>query len=195
MAHICLAAGTVLLFLAAGRIRPAAQRHRPNFRTHLDLDKMDILIETRRYEEAEQACRKVLEKYPDDHEAHCFLSNMLTYLGKEDEACAELMPLAACARPRDPWVFVHLGYLFAVDGKYSMAKWALDRGLERFPHDVDLLSSRSRLSLQTSEKIAALGYAQQALLEDPQDLNALWAKVLALEIMNPMMRRKRYWTN
>ncbi len=180
---LCLGLGTVILFLAAGRIHTDPQRRRPNFRTRLDLDLMDTLLSARRYEEGARVCREILDRYPGDHEAHCYLATCLMYMGEEDEARAELMPLAACARPKDPWVFSQLGYLFSSDGQYGLARWALDRGLELFPHDVELLTSRSRYSLEDGEAVRALGYAQQALLEDPEDQNALWAKVTALEAL------------
>jgi len=180
---LCLAAGAVVVYLSAGRMRTEPQRHRPNFRTRLDLDLMDTLIQAQRYEEAADECRKVLKAYPRDHEAHCFLASTLIAMGDEDAACGELMPMAACARPRDPWVFAQLGFLFAADGRHETARWALDRGLEIFPHDVELLVARSRLSLEENEAIRALGYAQQALLEEPEDQNALWAKIMALEVL------------
>jgi len=180
---LCLAAGAAMVYFAAGRMRADARRTRPRFRTRLDLDEMDDLMQARRYEEAEKRCREVLERDEGDHEAHCYLASCLMGEGREDAARAELMGLAACARPRDPWVFSQLGYLFAEDGQVALARWALDRGLELFPHDIDLLVSRSRMALDDGETMRALGYAQEAILEDPRDVGALWAKTVALEAL------------
>jgi len=154
---VCIAASAAAAFFAVGGFKSKDERLRPVFRTRIDLQQMETFMETRKFEEGEAACRKVLETDPSDHEAQCYLAGYLAAQRRPDEAMAVLMKLASEPRPRDPWVFAQLGFLFAECGQNRLSAWALDRGLELFPRYTELLVSRSRLYLEEGDSIRALG--------------------------------------
>jgi len=148
-------------------------------RSHLDLDRADALLDAKQHETVEGLCREVLRRHPRDHEALVYLCAALGAQNRTDEACRVLLPLCH-GRATDPWVFYQMGYLCYNQGMSDSAAWYLDRGLEYFPENTELLSARARLYYETENYLRALGTAEQALLREPEDTPSLWVKALSL---------------
>jgi tetratricopeptide (TPR) repeat protein len=120
----------------------------------------------RRYEEAAQAYREIIDRYPYDTEARYFLAHSLWDLGRLEEGIEELEVLADL-EPNNSAVWSMLGHAHLELGDFNQAVVALQRYLELEPTNPNAHHSLADAYRAQGELDLAASAYERALELDP----------------------------
>jgi tetratricopeptide (TPR) repeat protein len=136
------------------------------------------------HEDALEAALRLVEFAPADPEMLQLIGELYN-LCQQPEAAVAHLTSALQRRPEDPVLLYHLGVGLHMQGQVDEAVAALRRALQRMPDSVEILFTLSWMlatesSLAADRQTAALGYAERALRQAPDDSRSLAAHALAL---------------
>jgi tetratricopeptide (TPR) repeat protein len=138
-----------------------------------------VLLEQRRFKEAEQAARKHLADDPDDGFAHAQLAIALSAQGKNKQALAEVQTAVGLS-PDEPYCHYVLGVVLAENGELISAADAVREAIRLEPEDPDSFSALASIHMERERWSEALAAAEQGLAIDPENVDCLSVRSNAL---------------
>ena len=134
---------------------------------------INLYMRGKRFPEAEELLRKLVDLRPDDPNVHLQLGRVLAAAGKRDDAIAELQA-AAKATPGDMALRHDLGDLYLDAGKYDLAVAQYKPLVEGTPNDYDLHMSYGRALLLLHDFPEAQRQFTAAVNLKPDSGDAYW---------------------
>jgi tetratricopeptide (TPR) repeat protein len=146
---------------------------------NIHLTQAQLLLQTRRYKDAESALRQALAAVPNDADAHSLLALSLYYQDRNADALREARAAIGLA-PDDGFAHYVRALILLDDGEADDALRAIQESLR-----LDLNSARyhavvSRIYLRKKDWSRALTAAEAGLQLDPEDVTCLNLQAMAL---------------
>lgn len=134
-----------------------------------------LLIEEKRWPDAEPVLRKALTENPTDPALNAELAQVLTAEGKPSDAVAVLENLHA-AKPDDPRIAAALADVYTETGAAAKAGPIYEEALKAAPHDPALLAGQGDALVRAGQFAQALPLLEEATRLDPANGNA-WSSL------------------
>jgi tetratricopeptide (TPR) repeat protein len=130
------------------------------------------LLTQKKYNAANDALAEYLKQSPGDRSAHFDRASALLYLGKFDDALAELDLSAAGSAPTAD-TFKMRGEIFMQQKKWKEAADVLKQALSLAPQDSEIAAWIGRADVELKQYPAAVGILVQVHERNPQDADTL----------------------
>lgn len=143
------------------------------------IQRASLLIEHRRYEDAERELRVVLASEPNHPYALALIGLSKTELGNHDEAL-DYLRQALGQQPDNPYFLYLIGLVHLRKDKISEAQKFILSAISFDPHNADYFGVMALIKLQETRWEEALTYANRGLQADPGNLACLNARSTAL---------------
>ncbi len=143
------------------------------------LAQAQLLLQTRRYKDAESALRQALAAAPNDAHAHALLALALYYQDRNDEALRESRTAIGLAPDADYAYYVRALILLDQD-RPDDALRAIREALRLDPNDATYHAVVSRIHMRKREWKPALAAAEAGLQCDPEHVTCLNLRAMAL---------------
>ncbi len=134
-----------------------------------------LLIQAKRWSDAEPVVRKALQMNPSDPALQAELAEVLGAQGKRDEAVGVLEKLHA-ARPGDPAVSAMLADLYVQTGAAAKAVPLYAEAVAAHPHDPALSAAQGDALVRAGQFEAAIPVLKEATGLDPKNGDA-WSSL------------------
>ncbi len=151
----------------------------PDTNSPLPLDRILLLLDTRRYDLAEKELRLALATDPNQYLPHCLLALTLVELGRPQDALVEAQTGVHLAPDQAYVHFVHARVLGRLD-RLPDAERAIREAIRIEPENDTHWSFLSSIHLQRERWQDALNAADKALALDPEDVQAANLRAQAL---------------
>jgi tetratricopeptide (TPR) repeat protein len=143
------------------------------------IQRATLLIEHRRFEDAERELRLVLASDPNHPYALALIGLSKTELGKHDESI-DYLKQALGQQPDNSYFLYLMGLVYLRKGNVKEAQKFLMSAISYDPHNADYFGVIALIKLQENEWEEALTYANRGLQADPENLVCLNARSTAL---------------
>jgi tetratricopeptide (TPR) repeat protein len=147
------------------------------------IQRATLLIEHKRFEDAERELRLVLASDPNHPYALALIGLSRTELGKHDEAI-DYLKQALGQQPDNSYFLYLMGLVYLRKGKQKEAEKFLLSAISFDPHNADYFGVVALIKLQEVQWEEALTYANRGLQADPENLVCLNARSTALLKLN-----------
>jgi tetratricopeptide (TPR) repeat protein len=143
------------------------------------IQRATLLIEHRRFEDAERELRVILNSEPNHPYALALIGLSRTELGKHDEGL-DYLRQAIGHQPDNPYFLYLVGLIYLRKDNLKEAQKFLLSALSLDPHNADYFGVIALIKLQETQWDEALTYANRGLQADPENLVCLNARSTAL---------------
>jgi tetratricopeptide (TPR) repeat protein len=148
-----------------------------------NLERALVLLETKRFADAEQHLKSSLAQNPEDPRSLALLALCQLQLDKKTEALTAAQQAVGLA-PDDPFVRTTLGRALLYNNQPEAARQALKSALETDPTHADAYAVLSQLDYHERRWDMALHNAEKGLEHDPEDQTLLNLRAMALVKLN-----------
>lgn len=147
------------------------------------LQRASLLIQHRRYEDAQKELRQILASEPNHPYAHALLGVSFTELGNHDEA---LKHIETALGQQPDYAYYHYlqGLVRLRKGKQEEAVSSVLTAINFDPHNADYYGLISMIRLDEKNWEEALTFANRGLQADPENLVCLNSRSTALLKLN-----------
>jgi tetratricopeptide (TPR) repeat protein len=143
------------------------------------IERATLLIQHRRFEDAERELRMVLSSEPNHPYALALIGLSRTELGKHDEGLTYLKQ-AVGQQPENPYFLYLTGLVYLRKNNLNDAQKFLLSAISFDPHNADYFGVLALIKLQEVKWEEALTFANRGLEADPENLVCLNARSTAL---------------
>ena len=140
------------------------------------LQRAEVLLTQKRFVEAEQMLREMIEKFPELGYAKYYLAVALLGQNKNDDA-EKILQFLVTENPENPDYLQMLAEVEIEKDLYDAAEDKVRHLLKMQPEEADYFVMLSRIRYAQRNYDEALEFANQALEQDPENLPALNIKV------------------
>lgn len=147
------------------------------------LNKVQILLQQRRYEEAEQMLRNLLAT-DTTNVVYLSLLGETYYMQDKFEEARAIAHQAIGLAPDNPELFYLKARIATEEKAYDEAEGCLDQAIELHPFDADYFAYYGQIKLLRKKFADALHFADEALAIDAENLLALNTRSTALLKLN-----------
>lgn len=147
--------------------------------TGILLDRADILLDQRRYKDAEDSIKQVLQQEPDNDYALAMLGRCYLNTKRYNEGI-EVIQQAIALSPNNDFYFYLQGFCYFQTDVYKAAKEQLGQAIALNPYHPEYYGMMAHVLLQEKEFEQALDKANEGLAIDPENLTCLNARSIAL---------------
>ncbi len=145
--------------------------------------KVDILIQQKKYGQAEKFLKDIISEEPDDVYALYLMAEVILQQNRFPEA-ENLIDRAIALSPDSPYLYYFKSRTALAREAYEDAlKW-VDEAIALDPSDADYLAWKGNLMLMGKRYQEAVDWADRALQSDPQNLSGLNVRSAALLKLN-----------
>lgn len=143
------------------------------------IQRATLLIEHRRFEDAERELRLVLASEPNHPYALALIGLSRTELGKHDEGL-DYLKQALGQQPDNSYFLYLTGLVYLRKDNVKEAQKFILSAISFDPHNADYFGVMALIKLQETQWEEALTYANRGLQTDPENLTCLNARSTAL---------------
>jgi len=143
------------------------------------IQRASLLIQHRRYEDAQKELRQVLASEPNHPYAHALLGVSSTELGRHDEAL-EHVKTALGQQPENPYFLYLMGLIYTRKDNLTEATKFVMNAISFDPQNADYFGLLAMIKLDEKKWEDALTYANRGLQADPENLICLNSRSTAL---------------
>lgn len=136
-----------------------------------DRRKAELLVDKNRLSEAEQVCRRLCKRAPNDSAAWHLLGTVLTRMGNHQEA-ERVWQHAAALCPDDATLLINLAHAQQAQGNIQAASAVLQRVVQIDPAHPDAWLALGRLSRQINRQDQAIACYQRVIALQPGHFGA-----------------------
>jgi len=147
---------------------------RPEEREYLQYFQGSLYERQKKYEEAEQAFRQVLQENPNNSTTLNYLGYMLADHNSHLEEALTLIKKAVALEPQNPAYLDSLGWVYFKLGNYDLAEENLRKASEKTPNDGTIQDHLAELYAKTGRLKLAANHWERALDE--------WSKSAAADV-------------
>ncbi len=132
------------------------------------VSRIEILIDRKKFPEAQQRIMEGLLEYPDSGELHALQSKIfLEY--KDTEKAMTAIHRAIAAEPTEDYFFYLKSMIHLEKDEYQEAKESIDTAIEFYPYHAGYYGVKSAILLDLGHKPLAIETAQKGLEIDPNN--------------------------